>query len=150
MVGRPSQQNPLISQLTLPPETITSCYPGIRHTEFQPHSGRHHAASQRPSKTSRWSSIFCSVRKTAPSASWFRRKPPNLKHLHSITGYLRIGDRRQSPTVRFARPFVKYGTSRLPSLRKTLELWEWQYDFSRSRGIRLSRTGVRPANFEGR
>jgi hypothetical protein len=28
----------------LPPETITSCYPGIRHTEFQPHSGRHHFA----------------------------------------------------------------------------------------------------------
>ena len=42
MAGRPSPQNPLISQLTLPPETITSCYPGIRHTEFQPHSGRHH------------------------------------------------------------------------------------------------------------
>src|ERR1700675_52401 len=41
MAGRPSPQNPLISQLTLPPETITSCYPGIRHTEFQPHSGRH-------------------------------------------------------------------------------------------------------------
>jgi hypothetical protein len=36
-----SSQNPSISQLTLPPETITSCYLGIRHTEFQPHSGRH-------------------------------------------------------------------------------------------------------------
>jgi uncharacterized protein (DUF736 family) len=28
MVGRPSPQSPLISQLTLPPETITSCHPG--------------------------------------------------------------------------------------------------------------------------
>src|SRR5258707_9871515 len=27
MVGRPSQQNPSIRQLTLPPETIPSCYP---------------------------------------------------------------------------------------------------------------------------
>jgi hypothetical protein len=28
MAGRPSPQSPLISQLTLPPETITSCHPG--------------------------------------------------------------------------------------------------------------------------
>ena len=41
MAGTRSPQNPPISQLTLPPETITSCYPGIRHTEFQPRSGRH-------------------------------------------------------------------------------------------------------------
>jgi hypothetical protein len=27
MAGRPSQRNPSISQLTLPPETIPSCYP---------------------------------------------------------------------------------------------------------------------------
>src|SRR6202051_88094 len=46
MVGRPSPQNPLISQLTLPPETITSCYPGIRHSEFQPHSGRHRISNE--------------------------------------------------------------------------------------------------------
>jgi hypothetical protein len=42
MVGRRSPQNPLISRLTLPPETIPSCYRRMRHTEFQPHSGRHH------------------------------------------------------------------------------------------------------------
>jgi putative transposase len=41
MAGRRSPQNPLISRLTSPPETIPSCYPGIRHTEFQPHFGRH-------------------------------------------------------------------------------------------------------------
>src|ERR1700730_9740530 len=41
MVGRRSPQNPLISRLTLPPETIPSCYRRMRHTEFQPHSGRH-------------------------------------------------------------------------------------------------------------
>jgi hypothetical protein len=41
MVGKPSPQNPLISQLTLPPETITSCSRRIRQLEFQPHSGRH-------------------------------------------------------------------------------------------------------------
>ena len=41
MDGRRSPQNPLISRLTSPPETIPSCYLGIRHTEFQPHSGRH-------------------------------------------------------------------------------------------------------------
>src|SRR6202140_5964204 len=41
MVGKPSPQNPSISQLTLPPETIPSCYRRMRHTEFQPHSGRH-------------------------------------------------------------------------------------------------------------
>ena len=28
-----------ISQFTLPPETITSCYPGIFHSEFRPYSG---------------------------------------------------------------------------------------------------------------
>src|SRR5229473_6244825 len=41
MAGRRSPQNPSISQLTLPPETIPSCYRTMRHTEFQPHSGRH-------------------------------------------------------------------------------------------------------------
>ncbi len=41
MAGTRSPQNPPISQLTSRPETITSCYPGIRHTEFQPHFGRH-------------------------------------------------------------------------------------------------------------
>jgi transposase-like protein len=41
MVGRPSPQSPSISRLTLPPETIPSCYRRTRHTEFQPHSGRH-------------------------------------------------------------------------------------------------------------
>jgi predicted ATPase len=45
MVGKPSPQNPLISQLTLPPETITSCSRRIRQLEFQPHSGRHRAAN---------------------------------------------------------------------------------------------------------
>jgi hypothetical protein len=44
MVGRRSPQNPLISRLTLPPETIPSCYRRMRHTEFQPHSGRHPAS----------------------------------------------------------------------------------------------------------
>jgi transposase-like protein len=43
MVGRPSPQSPSISRLTLPPETIPSCYRRTRHTEFQPHSGRHPA-----------------------------------------------------------------------------------------------------------
>ena len=47
MAGRPSPQNPLISRLTSPPETIPSCYPGIRHTEFQPHSGRHQCYVQK-------------------------------------------------------------------------------------------------------
>src|SRR5665647_1158337 len=41
MVGRRSPQSPLISPLTLQPETIPSCYWRSRHTEFQPHSGRH-------------------------------------------------------------------------------------------------------------
>ncbi len=41
MVGRRSPQNPLISRLTLPPKTVPSCYRRMRHTEFQPHSGRH-------------------------------------------------------------------------------------------------------------
>src|SRR6202140_1573057 len=41
MVGRPSPRSPSISRLTLPPETIPSCYRRTRHTEFQPHSGRH-------------------------------------------------------------------------------------------------------------
>jgi hypothetical protein len=41
MVGRPSLQNPSISRLTLPHETIPSCYRRRRHTEFQPHSRRH-------------------------------------------------------------------------------------------------------------
>jgi hypothetical protein len=43
MVGRPSPRSPSISRLTLPPETIPSCYRRTRHTEFQPHSGRHPA-----------------------------------------------------------------------------------------------------------
>jgi hypothetical protein len=41
MVGRRSPQSPPISRLTLQPETIPSCYRRSRHTEFQPHSGRH-------------------------------------------------------------------------------------------------------------
>jgi hypothetical protein len=41
MVGKPSPQNPSISQLTLLPETITSCSRRISQAEFQPHSGRH-------------------------------------------------------------------------------------------------------------
>jgi hypothetical protein len=42
MAGRRSPQSPSISRLTLPPETIPSCYRRSRHTEFQPHSRRHH------------------------------------------------------------------------------------------------------------
>src|SRR5882757_607183 len=41
MVGKRLPQSPLISQLTLPPEAIPSCDRRMRHTEFQPHSGRH-------------------------------------------------------------------------------------------------------------
>ena len=41
MAGRRSPQNPSISRLTSPPETIPSCYRRSRHTEFQPHPGRH-------------------------------------------------------------------------------------------------------------
>jgi putative transposase len=44
MVGRPSPQSPSISRLTLQPETIPSCYRRARHTEFQPHSGRHQSS----------------------------------------------------------------------------------------------------------
>jgi hypothetical protein len=44
MVGRRSPQNPSISRLTLPPETIPSCYRRTRHTKFQPHFGRHLAS----------------------------------------------------------------------------------------------------------
>jgi hypothetical protein len=47
MVGKPSPQNPSISRLTLPPETITSCYPETRLSEFQPNFGRHLAESLR-------------------------------------------------------------------------------------------------------
>jgi hypothetical protein len=35
-----------IARLTLPPETIPSCYRRTRHTEFQPHSGRHHGCGR--------------------------------------------------------------------------------------------------------
>src|SRR5450759_1095797 len=41
MAGRRSPQSSSISQLTSQPETISSCYRRSRHTEFQPHSGRH-------------------------------------------------------------------------------------------------------------
>ena len=41
MAGRRSPQSPLKSRLTLQPETIPSCFRRLRHTEFQPHSGRH-------------------------------------------------------------------------------------------------------------
>src|SRR5713101_7073367 len=41
MAGRRSPQNPSISRLTSQPETIPSCYRRSRHTEFQPHPGRH-------------------------------------------------------------------------------------------------------------
>src|SRR5207247_9021500 len=44
MAGRHSPQSPLISRLTLQPETIPSCYRRSRHTEFKPHPGRHPAA----------------------------------------------------------------------------------------------------------
>src|SRR5258708_11428919 len=43
-VGRRSPQNPSISQLTLPPETIPSCDRRMRHSKFQPLSGRHRTA----------------------------------------------------------------------------------------------------------
>jgi hypothetical protein len=51
MVGRPSPQSPSISRLTLPPETIPSCYRRTRHTEFQPHSGRHQLHNETPMHT---------------------------------------------------------------------------------------------------
>jgi hypothetical protein len=41
MDGRPSLQNPAISRLTSPPETILSCYPENAPSKFQPLSGRH-------------------------------------------------------------------------------------------------------------
>jgi transposase len=41
MAGRRSLQSSSISQLTLQPETIPSCYRRSRHAEFQPLSGRH-------------------------------------------------------------------------------------------------------------
>jgi hypothetical protein len=41
MAGKRSPQSSSISQLTLQPETIPSCYRRSRHTEFQPLSGRH-------------------------------------------------------------------------------------------------------------
>src|SRR5665213_209699 len=41
MAGRPSPQNPSISRLTSPPETIPSCCPENAPSQFQPHSGRH-------------------------------------------------------------------------------------------------------------
>jgi hypothetical protein len=41
MAGRPSPQNPSISRLTSPPETILSCYPENPPSKFQPYSGRH-------------------------------------------------------------------------------------------------------------
>src|ERR1700676_3492527 len=41
MVGKRLPQNPSISQLTLPPETIPSCDRRMRHTKFQPLSRRH-------------------------------------------------------------------------------------------------------------
>jgi putative transposase len=44
MVGRRSPQNPSISQLTLQPETIPSCDRRMRHSKFQPLSGRHRRA----------------------------------------------------------------------------------------------------------
>ena len=53
MVGRPSPQSPSISRLTLPPETIPSCYRRTRHTEFKPHSdgtGADHARADAPSR----------------------------------------------------------------------------------------------------
>jgi hypothetical protein len=45
MAGRRSPPSQSISRLTLPPDTIPSCYRRSRHTEFQPLSGRHRVAS---------------------------------------------------------------------------------------------------------
>lgn len=47
MAGKPSPQNPLKSRLTSQPEPIPSCSRRMRHTEFQPHSGRHPRLRQR-------------------------------------------------------------------------------------------------------
>jgi tetratricopeptide (TPR) repeat protein len=60
MVGRHSPQSPSIRRLTLQPETISSRYRRVRHTQFQPHPGRHRlklvsqslAKSSGPSKPS--------------------------------------------------------------------------------------------------
>src|ERR1700738_2425748 len=54
MVGRRSPQNPSISQLTLPPETIPSCYRRTRHTQFQPNSGRHQLLTEYQSLRKRY------------------------------------------------------------------------------------------------
>ena len=62
MVGRRSQQNPSISRLTSPLETIPSCYPGIRHTEFQPHSGRHLPAVHKLKRQVSLSTVVLSLR----------------------------------------------------------------------------------------
>ena len=49
MAGRRSPQAPSISQLTSPPDTITSCRWRLRHIEFQHKARRHHVSNSFPS-----------------------------------------------------------------------------------------------------
>ena len=65
MAGRRSPQSPSISLLTSQPETIPSCYRRSRHTEFQPHSGRHPARNLNDCLTS--SGAFIALNAPRPS-----------------------------------------------------------------------------------
>jgi hypothetical protein len=67
MVGKPSPQNPSISRLTLPPETITSCYPETRLSEFQPNFGRHLSARRQALFDHRVAHILEEASHTQPS-----------------------------------------------------------------------------------
>jgi hypothetical protein len=59
--------------LTSPPETIPSCDRRMRHTDFQPHSGRH------PLRLSRLHFVFGRTQKRSDELMELDREGPFLK-----------------------------------------------------------------------
>src|SRR5450756_494949 len=96
MAGRRSPQSSSISQLTSQPETISSCYRRSRHTEFQPHSGRHQAAPLPRQSRAKWRLLVLDAVLTR--SSHFNWTAPYRRRRLSSLGLCSL---REAPMERF-------------------------------------------------
>jgi hypothetical protein len=110
MVGRRSPQNPAISRLTLPPETIPSCSRRMRHTEFQPHSGRHPVSALGLLQSIQQADIYCTdlhvvlVPEVVIQSLASERLKSTRSGSSTSEGAIRTHDLEQTLRARFGRP----------------------------------------------
>ena len=117
MVGRRSPQNPSISRLTLQPETIPSCYRRVRHTQFQPHYGRHPDAGKIGQKIDH---PLTGGPGSSEAADWVPSTQTEGRHCAEPYGC------RHSPTVPsrvLFSPWQAFGTPRLS--RSCCHIYPW-------------------------